>query len=127
MIGKNQLGIEQIILWNPQVILANEPGAALLIASSSKWSEIEGVKNRKVFQMPIGISRWGHPGSLETPLATLWTAKTLYPEFFGDIDIQKELRYFYKTFFNYDLSEKLVRHVLSGRGMRLTKNKKKVQ
>lgn len=125
--GNNQLSIEQILLWNPQVILANEPGVALFIQQSPKWSAVAAVRAGKVFQMPIGISRWGHPGSLETPLALLWTAKTLYPERFTDIDMRKEVRYFYKTFFNYDLSGKMVEHVLAGRGMRLTKDKKKVQ
>ena len=125
--GKNQLNIEQILLWNPQVILANEPGAVSLIQSSPKWSAVEAVRTGKVFQMPIGISRWGHPGSLETPLAVLWTAKTLYPELFKEIDMRKELRYFYRTFFSHDLSEKMVQQVLAGRGMRLTKNRKKVQ
>ena len=73
--------------------------------------------------MPIGISRWGHPGSLETPLALLWTAKTIYPDYFPDIDISAETRAFYKRFFNYDLSDEQVRQIVSGQGMRLDKNK----
>lgn len=125
--GKNQLSIEQILLWNPEVILANEPGVASFIKSSPRWAATSGVKTGKVFQMPIGISRWGHPGSLETPLAILWTAKTLYPDKFRDINIKNELKYFYKTFFSYDLSGKMIERVLAGRGMRLTKDRKKVQ
>ena len=88
---------------------------------------MDAAKAGNVFQMPIGISRWGHPGSLETPLAVLWTAKTLYPDLFRDIELKKELKYFYKTFFDYDLSKKMVEQVLAGRGMRLTKNRKKIQ
>lgn len=125
--GKNQTSLEQIFLWNPQVILANEPGTAAWIRSSPKWSVMEGVKSGNVFQMPIGISRWGHPGSLETPLAVLWTAKTLYPDRFSDVDIQQELKHFYKTFFGYPLSSKMAEQVLAGQGMRLTKNRKKIQ
>ncbi len=45
-------------------------------------------KNHCAYQAPIGISRWGHPGSLETPLAVLWTAKTVYPDKFGHIYMQ---------------------------------------
>lgn len=125
--GKNSVGIEQIILWNPEVILVNEPGAADLIRKSPKWSAISAVANGRVHQLPIGISRWGHPGSLETPLAILWAAKALYPDRFRDLDMAQEVRHFYKTFFNYTLSDKMVGRIMEGKGMRLTKNRKKRQ
>jgi iron complex transport system substrate-binding protein len=125
--GKNSVGIEQIILWNPEVILVNEPGAADLIRKSPKWSALSAVTNGRVYQMPIGISRWGHPGSLETPLAILWAAKTFYPDRFQDLDMAQEVRYFYKIFFDHTLSDKMVDRIMEGKGMRLTKNRKKKQ
>ncbi len=125
--GKHQVAIEQILLWNPDVILANEPGVVDFIIKSPKWSAIAAVENGRVLQMPIGISRWGHPGSLETPLAILWTVKSVYPDFLGEINMTSELRHFYKTFFNYELSDPMVKQILSGQGMRLTKNRKKRQ
>ena len=123
--GSHQIGIEQILLWNPDVIIANEPGVTKHINSCPKWSAINAVKNSRVYQMPIGISRWGHPGSLETPLALLWALKTVYPEMAGDLDLRDGTRRFYKTFFNYELTDDMVAHMLSGKGMRLTKNRKK--
>lgn len=113
--------IEQILLWNPQVILVNEAGVADYIRGNSQWSNIQAVKNGKVFQMPNGISRWGHPGSLETPLAILWSAKTLYPELFPDLDMKKIVKEFYMEFFNYPLTDDLVTRVLNGEGMRIPK------
>jgi len=121
--GKTHVGLEQVILWNPDVILANEPGTVETVTGDAQWSSVSAVKNKRVYQMPIGISRWGHPGSLETPLALLWTAKTIYPDYFSDIDIHAETKAFYKRFFNYDVSDELVRQILSGQGMRLDKNK----
>ena len=121
--GKTHVGLEQVILWNPDVILANEPGTVEAVTGDSQWASVSAVKNKRVYQMPIGISRWGHPGSLETPLALLWTAKTIYPDYFPDIDISAETRAFYKRFFNYDLSDEQVRQIVSGQGMRLDKNK----
>ena len=72
--------------------------------------------------MPNGISRWGHPGSLETPLAMLWTVKTIYPDYAGSIDIKAETKKFYKKFFNYNPSDQMINQILQGRGMRKTKN-----
>jgi iron complex transport system substrate-binding protein len=122
-----QIGIEQIILWDPEVILVNEPGVAELIMKNPKWSAISAVEKGRVYQLPIGISRWGHPGSLETPLAILWTAKTVYPDQFRDLDMNVETSGFYKTFFNYALSDDMIRQIMEGKGMRLTKNRKKKQ
>ncbi|MFH2044390.1 MAG: ABC transporter substrate-binding protein [Pseudomonadota bacterium] len=122
--GANYTSLEQILLWNPDVILANEPSAVQLILNDDKWSALKAVKNRKVYQMPIGISRWGHPGSLETPLAILWTAKTLYPELFSHIDMKAETKAFYKKFFNYELSEEMTEKILSGKNVRKPKRRK---
>lgn len=114
--------LEQILVWNPQVILVNEAGVADYIMGNSQWSKINAVEHGKVYQMPNGISRWGHPGSLETPLAVLWTAKTLYPDRFPDLDMAKEAKNFYQEFFNYPLSDEAVAQVLSGKGMRIPKH-----
>lgn len=125
--GENRVSIEQILLWNPEVILANEPGVADAIRKSPQWSAIAAVQNGRVYQMPIGISRWGHPGSLETPLAILWTAQTVYPDMFRTENLPRELRYFYHTFFNHELSDNMIEQILHGQGMRLTKDRKKKQ
>ncbi len=113
--------IEQIYVWDPEVILANETGVADYILANEKWASLRAVKNNKVYQMPNGISRWGHPGSLETPLAVLWTAKILYPEKFQDIDMAKETKAYYSDFFGMDLDGGTVEMILSGNGMRVTK------
>ncbi len=125
--GISHIDIEQILVWNPAVILVNEPGLAEHIMNSLRWSSFSAVQKSRVYQLPIGISRWGHPGSLETPLAILWTAQKLYPDLFADIDIHKEVSHFYSTFFNYPLSGTMVQNILNGTGMRLTKDRQKKQ
>lgn len=115
------VNIEQVLVWNPQVIITHEDGAREDILGSSQWSSVDAVKNRRIYKMPNGISRWGHPGSIETPLALLWTVKMIYPEYASSIDIEKETRYFYKKFFNYKLSDKMLKDILYGSGMRKSK------
>jgi iron complex transport system substrate-binding protein len=120
--GKNYASLEQILLWDADVILVNEPGVVDYIMTNSQWSPLKAVKDKKVYQMPIGISRWGHPGGLETPLAIMWTAKQLYPEQFKDLDIREETYSFYQVFFNYQVSDKMLTNILNGEGMRGHKN-----
>jgi iron complex transport system substrate-binding protein len=118
-------GLEQILLWNPDVIFTNEPGVAETMAQDLKWSSIRAVQQHKIYQMPIGISRWwGHPGSLETPLAMLWTVKTVYPNLFAGMDMKNEFEKFYREFFRLELTDALYGQMLSGKGMRKPKRKK---
>lgn len=120
--GKIFVSTEQILLWDPEVILANEPRVAREIRKDRQWSPIKAVRENKVYQMPIGVSRWGHPGSIETPLAILWTAKKLYPDLFQNVDMFYETRRFYTEFFGYDLPDETVEQILSGRLGRKPKN-----
>lgn len=121
--GKMYAGLEQIYIWDPQIIVCNEPGVGEYILTDSKWSGLQAVKNQKVYQMPVAISRWGHPGSMETPLAMYWLGKLVYPDLYKNIDLEKETKNFYQTFFNYDLSDEDVSMILSGQGMRKGKGK----
>lgn len=115
------VSFEQICLWNPDVIIANGNGIDLYLKTKEQFKEIKAVLNDKVYLLPNGVSRWGHPYSIETPLAILWTAKTIYPDKFQDIDMVKETKIFYKEFFNYDLTDEKAKQILSGKGMRIPK------
>lgn len=114
--------MEQILLWDADVILVNEDGVDDYIRTNEHWANLKAVKGNKVFKMPNGISRWGHHGSLETPLAMLWTAKTLYPHLFLNVDMIKETLYFYEKFFHYTINNETARRILQGKGMREAKN-----
>jgi iron complex transport system substrate-binding protein len=119
--GKMYAGLEQIYLWDPQVIICNEPGVADYMKSDGKWAELQAIKSGKVYQMPIAISRWGHPGSVETPLAIYWLGKLVYPQLYSDIDLENETRNFYQTFFHYNLDQKELNSIFAGEGMRVSK------
>jgi len=116
--GKTYANLEQIYLWDPELIICNEPGVANYMLEDSKWAELQAVKEKKVYQMPIGISRWGHPGSVETPLAIYWLGKLAYPEEYKDLDLDAKTREFYGTFFKRELTGEDLGKIFSGEGMR---------
>jgi iron complex transport system substrate-binding protein len=113
-------GMEQILIWNPEVIIVNEAGVDQEILQDKKWAAIQAVREKNVFPIPVGISRWGHPGSLETPLAILWTAKKVYPDLFSDMDLETEIKQFYHRFFDLVLTDEMVQNILTNQGMRQT-------
>ena len=113
--------LEQIYLWDPEVIICNEGGVDDYLLSNDMWGGLKAVKNKDVYQIPIGISRWGHPGGMETPLAVLWTASTLYPEYAADINLDQEIRAFYSRFFSIDIDDETIARIKDGSGMRAPK------
>jgi iron complex transport system substrate-binding protein len=110
--------LEQIYSWNPEIIICNESGVPEYILTDQKWEGLDAVAHNKVYQMPIGASRWGHQGSAETALALLWLAKQLYPEQFKDIDLYERTMEFYDTFYRYAVTPETMRLILSGKGLR---------
>lgn len=118
---KGMVTVEQIYVWDPDLILANEPDATEYFRTDDKFSGLRAVQGGNVHQLPVGISRWGHPGSLESPLAALYIAKLLYPDIFQDIDMTEEVRSFYALYFDIDLTAEDIQLILSGEGMRAQK------
>jgi iron complex transport system substrate-binding protein len=118
---KTMTTLEQIYSWNPDAIIANDLNTTNYILTDSKWTGLQSVKNKNVTTLPIGITRWDHPGSMEPHMATLFIAMHFYPDLFLDIDLKQEVKNYYATFFNLDLDDASIASILSGNGMRLSK------
>ena len=116
--------LEQIYAWDPELIVCNEAQVDDYILTDEKWQGLSAGQAGKVYQIPIGITRMGHPTSLETPLALLWLTKLLYPDTF-DLDFDQELQDFYQTFFGYTLSDDWIAAIKDGSEMRTPKTQEK--
>jgi len=115
--------MEGILKENPDVIIvgvqeaAGVGGSAEIInqlKNSPEWATVNAVKNNRIYANPVGTFLWARY-SCEEALQVLWVAKTLYPDRFKDIDMVKEVRNFYKKFYNYDLSAEDAQVMLEGR------------
>jgi len=89
--------------------------------SDPKWSGLKAVAEQKVTTLPVGVTRWGHPGSMEPHMAALFIATTFYPELFADIDLTQTVKDYYQQWFDLTLTDADVAAILSGEGMRLAK------
>ncbi len=121
---KYYTNLEQIIYWNPDVIYCNEEGVPAYIMNNDQWSDIAAIKSGRVLQLPVGISRWGHKTSLETPLAILYVAQDLYPQAMQNVDVEAMIRSFYSDLFEFDVTDADLESILEGKAMRLTKDLK---
>lgn len=112
--GNNrEVSVEQILKWNPDVIiignnaLTNSPNGVEdmnKLLTNPVCQQVNAVKKGKVFINPEGVYLWDRYGA-EEALQIQWAAKVLYPDKFQNINMVNETRYFYNTFFDYDLSK----------------------
>jgi iron complex transport system substrate-binding protein len=103
--------LEQIIEWDPDVIIMGRADSTDGVMKDARWGEISAVKNGMVLLPPNGVMYWDY--SSECVLLMQFAAKTLYPDLFEDIDMIKETKDYYKTFYNYDLSDENAKNILS--------------
>jgi len=111
--------IEQLYLWDPDVIVANEHYAVPYIMMNSRWTGLSAVINERVLPMPLGISRWGHHGSIEPHMAALFIAQLCYPNKFSDVYLEDIIADYYARFFIVpDIDDELLNRIITGEGMR---------
>lgn len=109
--------LEEIYKWDPDAIIANEYSVTDYILTDSKWAGLRAVKEKEVFTLPIGISRWCHHGSIEPHMGVLSIAQIFYPEGFSDFDMTSYTRDYYKNYYGLELDDDTLASILDGKGM----------
>ncbi len=112
------ISLEQIIASQPDVIIVGNSDAQMgidTIKSDTAWADVPAVKNDKLIKNPVGTFNWDRY-SAEEALQILWAAKLFYPEKFSDVDLVKETREFYSTYYGYDLTEDQAQRIINGQG-----------
>ena len=106
--GYQQVTIEQIIEWNPEVIFVQSRYAEVLdeIQEDERWASIDAVKKGNLFIAPDYTKPWGNPAPESIALGELWLAKTLYPDTFEDVDLDEMVSYFYSHFYGIEYTAK---------------------
>ena len=113
-----QASLEQIYAWDPDVVICNAADTTEYFCSDSKWTGLRAVREKQVKTIPVGATRWGQRGSVETFFAVLWLGCELYPEEYSDIDLKAEVTAFYRDILGVEVSGELYEEILSGRGVR---------
>jgi iron complex transport system substrate-binding protein len=110
--GIARVSMEQILVWNPEVIFVGRQYSADLVLRDPRWRQVRAVRNGRVHVIPDGVFFWD--ASSEGALLLLYMAKTLHPERFRDIDLSREVRDYYRRFYGYPLSENEAALLLRG-------------
>lgn len=107
-----KVSMEEVLRWNPEYILVGRMYSMKLITNDSRWQNIRAVKAGRVAVLPEGVFYWD--GSSEGVLLMEYMAKLLHPELFNDLDMIKEIKEYYKTFYRYTLTDDEAMKILNG-------------
>ncbi len=107
--GMSSVSMEQILLWNPDIIIIGRAADATLynqILSDPIWANLQAVKDGRVYLRPNNPFSWfdGPPGMNEI-IGIYWMIQTLYPEQCTNLDLKAKVQEFYLDFYHYNLTD----------------------
>lgn len=101
----NEVDLEQILLWNPDVILFAPDSIYATVGSDPAWQQINAIKNGTYYEVPMGPYNWmGFPPSVQRYLGMMWMAQLLYPDT-AQYDLYTEVAEYFKLFYHCDLTQ----------------------
>ncbi len=114
-----QVSIEQVISWNPDIIITNDQKFYDSIYSNPNWANINAVKNKEVYVSPQSPFKWfDRPVGANMIIGVPWTAKIIYPDDYKDIDMVSATKEFYSNFYHFDLSDNDAKQLLLDSGLK---------
>lgn len=103
------ISYEQLISFNPDIMIvptnSNANGTPDYsiedIFSDSQLAEITAVKNKAVYQMPVGFEAWDSPVP-SGALGALWMLSILHPEVCSENELKNEVNNFYLELYGFN-------------------------
>jgi iron complex transport system substrate-binding protein len=113
--GLGTVSIEQVLVWNPEVIVTIDQDFAAKVYDDPAWAPIEAVRRRRVHLSPKLPFGWvDFPPSVNRLIGLWWLAKILYPDLFPE-DLHALTRTFYDKFYHVNVTDAQIDRVLAGR------------
>ena len=115
--GSEQISLEELYALDPDIIFITnftslQPKDMEKPIENIDFSKLKAVQDKRVYKFPLGMYRYSPPAS-EVPLVFKWMAKTAYPQHFTDMNLEQEIKDFYKRFYDITLSDEDVHSILN--------------
>lgn len=110
--GMEKVSLEQVILYNPDVIVAQEREFVEKVKSDARWNSIKAVREGKIFLVPKVPFNWiDRPPSFMRLLGVRWLTHIFYKTPNSE-QFTQEMREFYKLFLNIELNDTQIKSIL---------------
>ena len=111
--GASLISMEQLMVWNPDVILFAPGSIYDSVTELVEWQELSAVKTGQFYEIPDGPYNWmGRPPSVNRVLGIKWLSNLLYPDIF-QYDMEKETKEFYQLFYHCDVTDTQIGKLLA--------------
>jgi iron complex transport system substrate-binding protein len=98
--GLAQVSLEQVLAWNPEVILTTDPNFYAVIWKDARWQGVAAVKSKRVHLAPhLPFGWFDFPPGVNRILGMYWAGKLLYPKAFPE-DLRPRITEFHRLFYH---------------------------
>lgn len=109
---------EQVLLWNPEVILTTDPNFWQLVWNDPLWRAVRAVEERRVYLSPhLPFGWFDFPPGPNRLLGAWWAGKLLYPQAFADVNLAAKVVDFHSRFYHRPPTAAQLRALLEARGV----------
>ena len=112
--GLASVSIEQVLKWNPEVVLTLDRNFFDAVYRSPLWENVDAVKRHRVYLAPTLPFGWfDRPPSVNRLIGVQWLLAVLYPDY-ADTDLRRATREFYQLFYHLNLGDQQLDELLAG-------------
>ena len=109
----NEVDLEQILLWDPEIIIFAPDSCYETIAGNDQWQNVSAVAAGNYFKTPEGPYGWlSSPPAVQRYLGMLWLGQLLYPDY-TEYDLQEEITEYYQLFYGCDLTDAMYQDLIT--------------
>lgn len=107
----NETDLEQIMLWDPEVILFDPASIYEEVGTMEAWQSVSAIRNGTYYEAPYGPYGWlSSPPAVQRYLGMLWLGAVLYPDYVN-YDLQEKVTEYYKLFYGCELTDAMYREL----------------
>lgn len=106
---------ERILEINPEAIIIggwSENTRKEQLLSDEKWTDINAVKNGKIYLTPVGFVSFERY-AVEAPILLRYSASLVYPDLF-EYNAIEDFKQFFKDYYGLEVSEEKIGYMLKG-------------
>ena len=103
----NEVDLEQILKWNPDVILFSSDSIYDEVKDMEAWQALDAISSGNYYEAPSAPYGWlSSPPSVQRYLGLLWLGELLYPEYVN-YDLESAVKEYYELFYGCELTDEM--------------------
>jgi iron complex transport system substrate-binding protein len=115
--GLANVGLEQVVLWDPEIIVTNDPNFYREVWTLPVWNSVSAVRGKRVYLSPhLPFGWFDYPPGANRLIGLEWLAEILYPQLFR-FDLRRDVAEFYRRFYHQEPTARQLEELLSEPGV----------